>query len=183
MIVPKWDDSYCIGLPAFDSEHKRLLSTIENVCLDCDRNADRDSILAQLDDLLDLFLRHIAWEERWMDRLTTPAGVDHRNRHKSGHHELAARIMLLRERMALGGDCRVAFEDFCFFMTLFELIQFDFEMVGLLRREGFLTGANHELLGGMLPDPLQVTAALSSPHAPRTPSPPEERAEAKPEPA
>ncbi|MDK9720242.1 MAG: hemerythrin domain-containing protein [Rhodospirillales bacterium] len=184
MIVPKWDDSYCIGLPVFDSEHKSILGMMEHICLACEQDADRQGVVAQLDDLLDLFLRHIAWEERWMGKLTTPAGVDHRNRHKSGHHELAARAMLMRERLSIGGDCRAAFEDFCFFVTLFELIQFDFELVGLLRREGILTGANHELLGGVLPDPLRIGAGtLIPPHSPTRPEPSAEQPAPGPKPA
>ena len=181
MAVPKWDDSYCIGLPTFDSEHRLLLGRVEAVCKACESGRSSEDVVLLLDEMLDLFLRHIAWEERWMECLTTPAGIEHRNRHKSGHRELAARAMLLRERLFIGGDCRAALEDLGFFLTLFELIEFDFELVGLLRREGLLNGANHELLEGMLPDPKLVSASMGLPHSPILLPEPEELAGPMPE--
>jgi hemerythrin-like metal-binding protein len=183
MTVPEWDDSYSIGLPTFDSEHKLLMGRVEAICRACEAGGASDDVVALLDDLLNLFLRHIAWEERWMERLTTPAGIEHRNRHKAGHRELAARAMLLRERLAIGGDCRSALDDLGFFLTLFELIEFDFEMVGLLRREGVLTGANTDLFEDMLPDPLQIYSPMGLLHSPTSPPEPEALAEQKPEPA
>lgn len=166
MAVPKWDDSYAIGLPSFDSDHKLITGKVETIAKACESGEDGAVVVGLLDDLLDFFLRHIAWEERWMDRLSTPAGHDHKHRHKSGHRELAARAMLLREKISIGGDVRAALEDLGFFLTLFELIEFDFELVGLLRREGILSAQNPELLEKGLPDPGQVAAAMGPAHSP-----------------
>lgn len=182
MTVPKWDDSYQIGLPVFDTEHQLLLGKVDGIFRACEAGERVDAVLVLIDELLDLFLRHIAWEERWMERLTTPAGVEHRNRHKSGHREVAAMAMLMCERLAQGGDCRGALEDLGFFLTLFELIEFDFELVGLLRKEGFLTGANPEMLGEGLPDPARLGDSMDWPYSPNMPTRPAVRSEPKSKP-
>lgn len=174
MAFPRWDDSYSIGLPTFDSEHRLLLGKVEAIGRALQDGVDQAAVVGEINDLLDLYLRHIAWEERWLDRLQTPAGHEHRNRHLAGHRELAARAELLRENLLADGNCHQALEDLGFFFTLFELIQYDFEMVGLLRKEGLLTAANAVLLADMLPDPLQVGAsARGGGYSPKMPKEPE----------
>ncbi len=175
MSVPEWDDSYRIGLPVFDNEHKELMGRIGSVFRAVEAGEATDEVVMLIDDLLDRFVRHIAWEERWMERLTTPAGVEHRNLHKSGHRELISRTALLRERYAQGGDGRAGLEDLAFLLTLSELIQLDYEMVGLLRREGYLSG---EDAGIVLPpeqhrsrEPAFDSRSRPEPEGPSAPKP------------
>ncbi|TAN59351.1 MAG: hypothetical protein EPN26_00075 [Rhodospirillales bacterium] len=156
MSVPEWDDSYRIGLPVFDNEHKELMSRIGSVFRAVEAGEATSEVVSLIDDLLERFFRHIAWEEKWMECLITPAGVEHRNLHKSGHRELISRTALLRERFAQGGDGRAGLEDLAFLLTLSELIQLDYEMVGLLRREGYLSGEDAGVV--LPPEPSQPSA-------------------------
>lgn len=131
-----WSESYRVGHDGLDDLHRLLVNQLEDIQDAARRQAARPHVLGLLDKWLDLFAAHAHLEERLMAGLRLPAGVAHRERHMAEHVEFLHVAMRVRGRYAQGGDAAEALDELGARLVASELIRRDFEMIGLLLREG-----------------------------------------------
>lgn len=136
----KWSDTYLIGLPELDEEHRLMVAMINEVITVAGAGDPAQTVLGLIDDFMALMLPHMKTEQELMEPLAMPQGIAHRRKHLAGHAEFVRRINALRADIADGRDCKPDLGDLGVFLTVLELINSDYEMVGELRREGLLHG-------------------------------------------
>lgn len=81
----EWDDSYLIGIPEIDNQHKKLLS-IANELYDASAGSDEEYKLKMshvLKSLVDYTEYHFTQEEKFMDRYEYPSTCVHKMAHDS----------------------------------------------------------------------------------------------------
>ncbi len=133
-----WTDTYLIGVPDLDADHRRLIALVNALFAVADAGATAAAVLERVDDLMAMMSPHMEREALMMAPLSGPGGIAHREKHLAGHREFTQRVEALRARLAEGGDCTTEVESLGVFLTLLELINVDYDMVGELRREGLL---------------------------------------------
>lgn len=131
-----WSDSYRTGHDGLDEHHCELLSHLAEIRAAVDFGRTTSHVLGMLDDWLDLFARHARIEEQLMERLRLPGGIAHREVHMAEHAEFLHQAMAVRNLYARQGDGDQALETLAANLVSFDMIRRDFEMIGLLLREG-----------------------------------------------
>jgi hemerythrin len=134
----QWSDTYLIGLPDLDAEHRRMVAMINAVIAAAADGNPPKTVLGLIDDFMALMLPHMKTEQEMMEPLAMPQGIAHRRRHLAGHAEFIRRINALRADIADGRECNSDLDGLGVFLTVPELINSDYEMVGELRRERLL---------------------------------------------
>lgn len=133
-----WTETYRIGHPAIDHHHRELVECLVAVQTAIDVQASMAEILGRFDFWLDAFACHAQLEERLMDRLALPPGIGHREIHCAEHGDFLHEAMALRTRLKTGHCPSSIIENLGLNLIGFDLIRRDFEMIGLLLREGLV---------------------------------------------
>jgi hemerythrin len=133
-----WNDGMAIGIDRLDAEHRSLLGHFNELHQAVGDGWPIDAAVAATDILIDAVGSHFLQEEELLHRLTEPEGVGHRIEHLTRHRDFLDRATALRGELAAGRPNRQAIESLALALTDFELVRFDFQMVGHLLREGLL---------------------------------------------
>ncbi|MBR9970226.1 bacteriohemerythrin [Magnetospirillum sulfuroxidans] len=133
-----WSDTYRIGHASIDQHHQELVQDLELLQAAIATADNRTQILGLFDEWLDQFARHAQAEESLMAHLRQPAGIAHRHAHCAEHADFLHQAMDLRNDIARGRDQIRAMETLSMQLIAFDLIRRDFEMIGLLLREGLV---------------------------------------------
>ena len=134
--IIEWSDDFNIGLPRLDADHLGLVRRINDLQRAVGGGQPPARLLGKADALVARFRRHVAAEERYLVRLNSPAGRDHRDSHRAAHALVLRRLQALRDRLEQGGDAGPELDAVALDLTVTELIRTDFDLVGLLHREG-----------------------------------------------
>lgn len=135
----EWNESFLIGLPELDEDHRTLVRMVGDIAVLASSSCSPKDVSSAVDRLLERFHEHIIVEEAYLDMLTSPAGRDHRRKHLHEHTQFLNRVAAVQGRLANGEPVENDVDGLGVVLTLVELIRTDFEMVGMLRREGLLT--------------------------------------------
>jgi len=83
MPVIEWIDEFNIGIECIDSQHRQLVSMINNLYEVIRSNKDRHpAIKKSLDALIDYINVHFSLEQNFMDRICYPKRFEHVEIHK-----------------------------------------------------------------------------------------------------
>ncbi|CAA7612706.1 putative Hemerythrin [Magnetospirillum sp. LM-5] len=133
-----WTDGMAIGIDPLDADHRALLGHFNELHQAVADAWPTSAALAAGDTLIDALHVHFRQEEQLLHSLTLPDGICHREEHLLRHEEFLDRATALRAELAAGRPNRKAIESLAVSLTDFELVRFDFQMVGHLLREGLL---------------------------------------------
>ncbi len=99
MALMQWQDSYSVGEPSLDADHKRLIAIINRIDA-----AERDGAPVDwvLDELADYVRYHFAREESALERSGYPDLVEHR----AGHARFVEWLKTLQRTYQLAPDAR-----------------------------------------------------------------------------
>lgn len=131
-----WSDSLRVGHSPIDDIHQSLVQRLTTLHKAVQAQATTAEVLGLFDDWLDEFARHARLEEQLMERLALPAGITHRHEHIAEHADFLHQAMDARALLVHGGDGAAAMDTLTIHLVSFDLIRRDFELVGLLLREG-----------------------------------------------
>lgn len=81
MSLIAWNDRLLVGVPIIDSDHKRLISLLNDLFNAIERGDGRDFVGHVLDELHDYTHGHFAREEALFMKTPYPAAAAHRNEH------------------------------------------------------------------------------------------------------
>lgn len=135
----EWSETFLIGMPDLDDDHRALVEMVGEIAILAAADSPLEVLAVAMDRMLERFHDHIATEESYLAVLTSPAGRDHRARHLAEHTKFLEHIAVMRRQLAHGQPVGEAVEGFGALLTLTELIRTDYDMVGMLRREGRLS--------------------------------------------
>ena len=76
-----WDDSYSLGIPILDEEHKKLLNLLNNFLSSIHTKNEKDVIKSTFDSLLEYTHEHFTNEEAFMEEHKYPNLKEHRKEH------------------------------------------------------------------------------------------------------
>jgi hemerythrin len=94
-----WQESMCLGVPALDDDHRRLVTLLDQVCLTLQgRNLPGAGVAVE--DFIDALTLHFANEERLIDQF----GGDADDHHRDGHAETMGLVERLREAIVDAAD-------------------------------------------------------------------------------
>jgi len=88
MQLLQWKQTYSLGIPAVDLEHRKMIEMINDVYSRIDREHDEVSVQTALADIHAGISAHFALEERLMREASWPEYADH----KDDHEELLDQI-------------------------------------------------------------------------------------------
>lgn len=79
----QWNESFSVGVPAMDNQHKRLVEMVNRI-YEAMRNAKGDQVVRQiLQELANYTLTHFAAEETLMRKVGFPPLAAHIEKHKT----------------------------------------------------------------------------------------------------
>lgn len=91
----QWRDSYSVGLPEIDTQHKQLIEII-NRLHDAMRTGSAHALIVRVvDDLLEYTNYHFSYEEK----MISAAGYPHVAEHARKHRAMVAQIEAFRQRV------------------------------------------------------------------------------------
>ncbi len=94
----EWDDSFSVGIPRFDDQHKKLFEIL-NTLIDGVREKRHKEIMGEtLEELLDYTVKHFGEEEKEMET----HGYYEYDRHKKEHEDLASQVRDFRTKFKAG---------------------------------------------------------------------------------
>jgi len=99
MALMEWKDSYRVGVPAVDHEHRELIAMINYLHQRLGENPRREDIVDSLGDIHAAISAHFALEEKIM----RDAGYKGYEAHKADHEQLLDAILDIADDVA-GGD-------------------------------------------------------------------------------
>jgi hemerythrin-like metal-binding protein len=102
MMHIQWDESYKLGIPAIDSDHKALLDLLNRFLAASTGGAEPGALADILHDLIEQTREHFAREETMLDRNDYPDLA----RHRAEHHRLLEQAKHFQERYAAGAAPR-----------------------------------------------------------------------------
>lgn len=90
MAIFIWNDDFCLGVEEIDQQHRKLVDIINELHGSMEVGANREQVIALLDDLIDYTHYHFSEEEQFM----LSHGYDERNfkSHQASHHKFLQRI-------------------------------------------------------------------------------------------
>jgi hemerythrin len=98
-LIP-WDESYRVGVPVIDEDHRKLFALINELFAAIAAGAGADQVAAAFEDLV-LYTRvHFGREEQFMAK----AGYPGLAVHKAAHERLVARVLEFYRRHLAGGE-------------------------------------------------------------------------------
>lgn len=90
-----WKDSYSVGLPDIDQQHKKLVGIINRLHDAMKTGSAQALIIRVVDDLVEYTREHFAYEERMIQA----AGYPHVAEHAKKHRAMVAQVQAFRERV------------------------------------------------------------------------------------
>jgi hemerythrin-like metal-binding protein len=117
----EWSDTYLIGIPELDDEHRRIVAMINAVIAAVEVGLVAKTVLDMIDGMMAVVLPHMATEQNMMKPLASPQGIGHRRKHIAGHAEFIRQINAVRAELAAGDDCKVSLDRLTVFLTVLEL--------------------------------------------------------------
>jgi hemerythrin len=90
----QWSDEYSVGVDSLDTDHKLLISMINQLEIAVGDTEPKARICSVLDALVDYTVYHFEREERMMEQ----AGYPDTEAHARSHQTLAAQVREIRER-------------------------------------------------------------------------------------
>ena len=99
MTYLSWSPDLDTGIPGIDNQHKQLMDFI-NRLHDARQHADRQGVVAVVDDLVEYTLSHFAFEECLME----DAGYEFVRGHKKVHELFVRRVASFSDRLKRGED-------------------------------------------------------------------------------
>lgn len=96
-----WDDSYSLGIPLLDKEHKKLLNLLNNFLSSIHTKDEKSTIKSTFDKLLEYTHEHFTNEEAFMAKYNYPDLKDHKKEH----------IKLTKEAIQLNENKNYVFSD------------------------------------------------------------------------
>lgn len=99
MPLIKWRDSFSVGVPKFDEEHKILLDILNEMFIIVRDQKDINHLNVEIDKLIQYTQDHFANEEAAMEAVGYPA-LDN---HKTIHVKLLEDVVLFKKQVE-GGD-------------------------------------------------------------------------------
>ncbi len=86
-----WDESYSIGIPSIDEEHKKLLALVNRFLKSIHTKDEKDVVISTFDKLVQYTEVHFSNEETFMAQYKYPGLKEH----KKEHQELTRQVMEL----------------------------------------------------------------------------------------
>ena len=93
-----WKDSYSIGVPDIDAQHRQLYKLADDLHQALNAGQGKDALAAVLKSLIDYTKTHFAAEERLMQR----CGYSGLAAHKAQHEDLTRKVIDLQQQMQAG---------------------------------------------------------------------------------
>ena len=97
-----WSDSYLLGIPAIDAEHKTLLTLINRFLSQAQDGAAGDVLQQLLQDLIRATREHFEKEELALDRCHFPLLAAHSDEHRRLIERLSYFLGTLRDGLVAG---------------------------------------------------------------------------------
>lgn len=94
-----WKDSYSIGIPAIDKQHKQLCEKIDDLYSACSAGKGASEILKTLDFLESYTIQHFSDEEKLQQSLKYPKHTQH----KAMHTDFMSQVAKLKKELATSG--------------------------------------------------------------------------------
>ncbi len=94
-----WKDSFLIGFPEIDKQHKELCEKIDDLYDACSRGKGADEVLKTLDFLESYTIRHFAEEEKLQREIHYPKFPQH----KELHANFVGKIAQMKKEMISSG--------------------------------------------------------------------------------
>lgn len=98
MLHVDWDDTYKLGIPAIDADHKLLVELLNRFLAASVKGVEPDGLAAILNDLIEQTRAHFAREELMLDRNDYPDLA----LHKAEHDRLLQQAKHFQERYEEG---------------------------------------------------------------------------------
>jgi hemerythrin len=95
MSLFSWKDSYSIGVPDIDAQHRQLYKLADDLHQALNAGQGKDALAAVLKSLIDYTKTHFADEERLMQRY----GYSELAAHKAQHEDLTRKVIDLQRQM------------------------------------------------------------------------------------
>jgi hemerythrin len=94
-----WRDSFAIGVPAIDRQHKELCDHVDKLQEACTQGKGAEEVKKMLDFLAEYTVKHFAEEEAFQQKIKYPKYVQH----KAMHDEFLAQVTKLKKEATAGG--------------------------------------------------------------------------------
>jgi len=93
-----WKDSYSIGVPQIDTQHRRLFSLADELHAAMNSGKGKDVLAQVLQNLINYTKTHFADEERLMQR----CGYPDLPAHKAQHDEMTQKVLQIQQDFQAG---------------------------------------------------------------------------------
>jgi hemerythrin-like metal-binding domain len=94
-----WKDSFAIGVPEIDRQHKALCDKIDDLFAACSGGKGGNEVVKTLDFLTEYTIKHFADEEKLQQKVGYPGF----SRHKALHNDFTAQVLKLKKELAASG--------------------------------------------------------------------------------
>ena len=88
MPLMTWNDTFSVGVPSIDREHKRLIELVNELYDAVSANQAKEKLGHVLDGLISYTATHFKTEERYFDQTQYPAATAHRKEHEDLTHQV-----------------------------------------------------------------------------------------------
>lgn len=136
MSIIEWHEGFAVGIADLDDDHRLIFKHIQRVHDALTEGTPPSTVRQVSAGLIEGVAKHFAAEEALMARLRDPASRIHCADHLARHADFLA---LARDVARKAEDRRSALravERLALSLTEYELVRYDFELVGCLLREG-----------------------------------------------
>jgi len=94
-----WRDSFKIGVPTIDRQHKELCDHVDKLQEACSQGKGTEEVRTMLNFLADYTVKHFAEEEAFQQKIKYPKFAQH----KALHDEFLAQVTKLKKEATDGG--------------------------------------------------------------------------------
>jgi len=98
-LLIRWDESYSVGLPEIDRQHKILVDLVNELNMIYELKLDEVFVQRVLQSLIDYTLFHFTFEEELLER----SGYKDFVAHKEKHNKLVQQVMAFKQRFEVEG--------------------------------------------------------------------------------
>ncbi len=91
----KWSDSMSIGVPKFDSHHRRMMDLVNEYVTALESNQGNDALAPMLMALYEYTKMHFNSEEAYLTEIGYPEAASH----KKEHDDLAKQVLAYHEKI------------------------------------------------------------------------------------
>ena len=94
-----WRDSFAIGAPAIDRQHKELCDHVDRLQEACSKGKGSEEVGKMLNFLAEYTVKHFTDEEAFQRKINSPKCVQH----KAAHDDFLAKVTKLKKEATEGG--------------------------------------------------------------------------------